>query len=137
MKCNSKGHSRLLIFLCVFDVVKIMQRAKGGGAQSSPPPKSTWNFNRGFSSPWAPSPLHHWVLININQQFKRICYLYNYSVSCLVFEIDLLWSKAACIPPSWICIRYAYVTSRVKSEIFILQTTCYYQYETRFFSILN
>jgi hypothetical protein len=29
-------------------------------------------------------------------------------------------------------IRYAYVTSRVKSEIFILQTTCHYQYETRF-----
>ena len=25
---------------------------------------------------------------------------------------------------------YAYVTSRVKSEIFILQTTCHYQYET-------
>jgi hypothetical protein len=44
------------------------------------------------------------------------------------------------IPPSWICIRYAYVTSRVKSEIFILQTTCHYQYETRFsevFLVLN
>jgi hypothetical protein len=40
----------------------------------------------------------------------------------------------------WICIRYAYVTSRVKSEIFILQTTCHYQYETRFsevFLVLN
>jgi hypothetical protein len=48
--------------------------------------------------------------------------------------------KAACILPSWICIRYAYVTSRVKSEIFILQTTCHYQYETRFsdvFLVLN
>jgi hypothetical protein len=29
------------------------------------------------------------------------------------------------------CIRYAYVTSRVKSEILILQTTCHYQYETQ------
>ena len=28
-----------------------------------------------------------------------------------------------------ICIRHTY---RVKSEIFILQTTCHYQYETRF-----
>jgi hypothetical protein len=27
---------------------------------------------------------------------------------------------------------YSSVTSRVKSEIFILQTTCHYQYETRF-----
>jgi hypothetical protein len=26
---------------------------------------------------------------------------------------------------------YACVTSRVKSEIFILQTTCHYQYQTR------
>jgi hypothetical protein len=41
-------------------------------------------------------------------------FFYNYSVSCLIdFE-----SKAACIPPFWTYIRYAYVTSRVKSEIF-------------------
>jgi hypothetical protein len=33
-------------------------------------------------------------------------------------------------------IRYAYVTSKVKSEIFILHTTCHYQYETRFL-VLN
>ena len=69
-----------------------------------------------------------------------INFVYNHSVSCLVFETNLYWSKAACIPPSWICIRYAYVTSRVKSEIFILQTTCHYQYETWFseaFLVLN
>jgi hypothetical protein len=48
--------------------------------------------------------------------------------------------KQRAFPQSWICIRYAYVTSRVKSEIFILQTTCHYQYETRFsevFLVLN
>jgi hypothetical protein len=56
MKCNSKENSRLLIFLCVFDVVKIMQRAKGGGAQSSPPSQLeilTWG-----SAPLEP-PLHY------------------------------------------------------------------------------
>jgi hypothetical protein len=44
MRCNSKEHSRLLIFLCVlFDVViKIMQRAKNiGGAQ---PPQVNMKF---------------------------------------------------------------------------------------------
>jgi hypothetical protein len=44
MKCNSKEHSRLLIFLYVFnfDVVKIMQRAKNiGGAQ---PPQVHMKF---------------------------------------------------------------------------------------------
>jgi hypothetical protein len=47
-----------------------------------------------------------------------INFLYNYSVSCLAFEINrlILTLKAACIPPSWICIRYAYVTSRVKAK---------------------
>jgi hypothetical protein len=43
---------------------------------------------------------------------------YNYSVSCLVFEINrLILIKSSFIPPSWICIRCAYVTSRVKAKV--------------------
>ena len=71
--------------------------------------------------------------------FKMIInFLYNYYVSCLVFEINrLIFIKSNIQPSSWICIQYAYVTSRVKSKIFILQTTCHYRYETRFSEVFS
>jgi hypothetical protein len=58
MRCNSKEHSRLLIFLCMFlTLLRLcnVQKIYGGGL--SPPPKSTWNFNKGAQPPWA--PLHY------------------------------------------------------------------------------
>ena len=43
-------------------------------------------------------------------------------------------NKSTCFDQKQRTVRhlgYAYVTSRVKSETFIMQTTCHYQYETR------
>jgi uncharacterized membrane protein YcgQ (UPF0703/DUF1980 family) len=53
-----------------------------------------------------------------------INFLYNYFVSCLVFEINRLILIKSSVHSAILDmrIRYAYVTSRAKSEIFILQT---------------
>jgi hypothetical protein len=51
-----------------------------------------------------------------------INFLYNYSVSCLVFEINrdrLILIKSSLHSPSWICIGYTYVTSRAKAKFYL------------------
>ena len=61
---------------------------------------------------------------------------YNCSVSCLVFEINRLayfdQKQRAFRHLGYAFDMHTSQVYRVKSEIFILETTCHYQYKTRF-----
>jgi hypothetical protein len=106
MKCNSKEHSRLLIFLYVFlTLLRLCNVQKIYGGLS--PPKSTWNFNKGGSAPLSPPPTtplgYHYVKNPLNLKSRSLLWLFVSSgawgwKSLPYFVMQTCWKWSGILP---------------------------------------